>query len=436
MLSRSSSWLYRGNETIVIATDTSNHIGNNQAPGIGTVVSLDGYLIINNLGRDVEICRFNGHQLERVARISETLFAEDITASEFDFDMHAILLSPDRAHLLLLNHFGIIRAFPWIGGAGDNHPLPANEFSRYATVSPSAPDITPSLWLKWPADVETMLAVQDHLLSTSSIGYAVEEQTQAGVLISQPWKELSARVGTGALARAGAAVRTTAGDIAEAGIDTRCRVGFGAHSVAGAARTDLAIPVLKHAATWTELGITTAIAYEHHHSLLAVAASDTIVVQTAANLLLHAQRSQEQRFSLDFAVSYLHFLNHDLLLAAGPAHLGYNRNNPDWNNSKDGGWVLLSLQQNRIVTAGSFEQELAWGNGGYPLLCTNEKLYFVDRYANLYCCDIASGAVHCCWESPNNRSLGIAHLVKHQQLLVCGFNRGGYNIYSYGSIAQ
>jgi hypothetical protein len=123
-------------------------VRNSQPEGIGRVVALGDLVCWNNLGRNVV---FADASLRPLAIFGTTLFPEDDEASQYDLDVHAILDLPELELVVVLNHFGIIRAF-------QRRDLLA--CTEGQLVAPSA------VWSFVP-DVERTVAVAGRLIGTS-----------------------------------------------------------------------------------------------------------------------------------------------------------------------------------------------------------------------------------------------------------------------------
>jgi hypothetical protein len=122
-------------------------VRNSQPEGIGRVVALDNLVCWNNLGRNVV---FADSGLRPRAIFGTTLFPDDDEASQYDLDVHSILDVPGAGLVVVLNHFGTVRAFrrDELFGCTGGRP------------------ITPlSVW-SFVADVERSLVVADRLVGS------------------------------------------------------------------------------------------------------------------------------------------------------------------------------------------------------------------------------------------------------------------------------
>jgi hypothetical protein len=137
-----------------------------QPEGIGRVVSLDGLVCWNNLGRNVV---FADPELRTRAIFGSTLFPGEDDPAQFDLDIHAVLDVPELAAVVVLNHIGVARGFrraDLLDGAGAR------------LVEPTA------LW-SFVADVERTVVAAGRL-----IGSRPRSEQAPGVLVSAPLRSL------------------------------------------------------------------------------------------------------------------------------------------------------------------------------------------------------------------------------------------------------
>jgi hypothetical protein len=83
-------------------------VRNSQPEGIGRMVTLDGLVCWNNLGRNVV---FADDRLQRWAVFGTTIFPGEDEPSQYDLDVHAILEVPEQQQIIVLNHYGVVRVF-------------------------------------------------------------------------------------------------------------------------------------------------------------------------------------------------------------------------------------------------------------------------------------------------------------------------------------
>jgi hypothetical protein len=135
-------------------------VRNSQPEGIGRVATLGDLVCWNNLGRNVV---FADGGYRPFAVFGTTLFPDEDEPSQYDLDVHAILDLPEYGLVVVLNHFGVVRAFrraDLLGHTGGQ------------LVEPS------STWW-FVADVERTIAVAGRL-----VGSAPRSDGAIGLLVS------------------------------------------------------------------------------------------------------------------------------------------------------------------------------------------------------------------------------------------------------------
>src|SRR5262249_11241644 len=95
----------------VLDTKSKSRVINSQPEGIGRLTGWDDFLAINNLGRNIEFSRWRNGRLDPFAVFQDTVFPHDDESSQFDLDMHAIIWTPNKEHILAVNHYGLVRLF-------------------------------------------------------------------------------------------------------------------------------------------------------------------------------------------------------------------------------------------------------------------------------------------------------------------------------------
>jgi hypothetical protein len=147
-------------------TDLDSHpesrVRNSQPAGIGRVVDLGEVCAWNNLGRNVV---FASRAFEPRAVFDQTRFPDDDEPSQYDLDVHAILEVSNAGVVVVLNHFGLLRAF------------------RRSDISPAGPirRIDPVWTRTFAADVERVAVIGDRI-----VGSSPREERAGGLLVSEP----------------------------------------------------------------------------------------------------------------------------------------------------------------------------------------------------------------------------------------------------------
>jgi hypothetical protein len=149
--------------------DAAPEVGvrNSQPEGIGRLVALDGLVCWNNLGRNVV---FADPALRPCAVFGTTLFPDEDEPSQYDLDVHAVLALPELGLVVVLNHFGTVRAF------------------RRAELGPtrSLRAVEPVAAWSFVGDVERTVVADGRL-----VGSRPRAEGAVGVLISPPLAELA-----------------------------------------------------------------------------------------------------------------------------------------------------------------------------------------------------------------------------------------------------
>ena len=97
----------------VVETDASSSFVCDYVAGVNRVLSLPPYLLVDNIGRNFEVWRFQSGDVEPAARARYDLtsYPGDPMASLLDVDLHAAFLRRDGRELLAVNHYGRVRGF-------------------------------------------------------------------------------------------------------------------------------------------------------------------------------------------------------------------------------------------------------------------------------------------------------------------------------------
>jgi hypothetical protein len=100
----------------------------------------------------------------------------------------------------------------------------------------------------------------------------------------------------------------------------------------------------------------------------------------------------------------------------------------DWNALRGGGFAALDPADGRVVVAGRFSEEPAWGNGGAAVVLVPGALCGIGRRGELSFFDIRDGTHLTTTPAISEVSLGIAHAAAAGDRVLYGFNRGGYRL--------
>src|SRR5687767_4395782 len=102
-----------GRRPHLIETDASSTFVCDYVTGVNRVLSLPPYLLVDNIGRNFEVWRFQSDEVEPAARTRYDLtsYPDDPMASLLDVDLHAAFLRRDNRELVAVNHYGRVRGF-------------------------------------------------------------------------------------------------------------------------------------------------------------------------------------------------------------------------------------------------------------------------------------------------------------------------------------
>jgi hypothetical protein len=159
----------------VIGTDTSSSFVCDYVAGINRVLSLPGYLLIDNIGRNFELWHFRSGEPEpnARARYDLTSYPDDPIASLLDVDIHAAFLRREGRELIAINHYGRARGF---------------EFP-----APSAL-LRPAWECQLLGDMERVVMAGDCFIGSSPRGEYTDDPARPGVFLFEPIR-VSARLG-------------------------------------------------------------------------------------------------------------------------------------------------------------------------------------------------------------------------------------------------
>jgi len=379
-------------QVLKLATHSLSSVSNSQPAGIGRLAAIGELLVINNLGRNVEVADPHGDSLVPIHLFKQTAFPEDDQPSQFDLDIHGFLSCADRRHLISINHYGVIRLLAPVG-RGD-------ALARHHMES--SLELISQRNLKWPGDAERFVFAGSSLLSSSPRGYAVSDAIETGILVSENW------------------------DQAIAGNPLSKGERFGA----------IDAHHLRYRRELGDWGIVTALALSNCQQMLAVAAGQRLAV-FQLSYDRHKNVALEQSLwerTMACTISWLHFSqDSEDLLVAGCSLSCKDDNGADWDALSGGTLASLDRQTGESRWHQELGITLAWGNGGDPLVyVAGRKLIAgVERTGALYIWNLSGGSAQAASQPQSRESMGIAHIARLGSSIYCGFNRGGYNLFKY-----
>jgi len=362
----------------VIDTDASSSFVCDYVAGVNRVLSLPPYLLVDNIGRNVELWRFQSGAREPTARAlyDHTSYPDDPIASLLDVDLHAAFLRRDGHELLTVNHYGRARRFEL--------PLPA------AHMEPTGE-------LQLLGDTERIVMVGDCCVTSSPRGEFTNDASQPGVFLFEPlptsWDEPTSE---------------------------------------GARR----LAANQALADWGAIG---ALAGTPHGDRLAVAAGPRLGIFTLmrAGAALRLGECLWET-ALTFHCQWLHFDEVDRLWAGG--HRVSAANTSDWDACRGGGLSVFTDESGVPDFTVGLPDETAWGYGADPLVLSTDRqaVYVLGRDASLHVADLNSRALRQLYAARDQapptvaaRSLGIGHAAMRGDWLYAGFSRGGFRLLRY-----
>jgi hypothetical protein len=361
----------------VIETDASSSFVCDYVAGVNRVLSLPPYLLVDNIGRNFEVWRFQSGDVEPAARARYDLtsYPDDPMASLLDVDLHAAFLRRDGRELLAVNHYGRVRGFE----------LPA-----------PAVRMRPAWERQLVGDTERIVMAGDCFIASSPRGEFTDDPSQPGVLLFEP---IAASRGP------------TSGDTKRLACD---------QALAG----------------W---GVTSALAVSAAANRLAVAAGLRLGVFglacSSAGLRLGDCLWEAP---LRFHCQWLHFDETARLWAGGHRPSSSAADSGDWDACRGGGIDSFSVDSGARHFTAALPDATAWGYGADPVVLAPgcREVYVLGRDASLHVINVsrASHQIDRALEALDGvatPSLGIGHAALRGGSLYAGFSRGGFRLLRY-----
>lgn len=361
----------------VIDTDASSSFVCDYVAGVNRVLSLPPYLLVDNIGRNVELWGFQSGGREPSARAiyDLTSYPDDPIASLLDVDLHAAFLRRDGHELLTLNHYGRLRRFE----------LPA-----------AAVHMEPTGELQLLGDTERVVMAGDCLVTSSPRGEFTNDASQPGVFLFEPLP-----------------------------------VSWDESTTEGARR-------LASSQALADWGVIGALAVTPHTDRLAVAAGLRLGVfrLTRAGATLRLGECLWET-ALTFHCQWLHFDEVDRLWAGG--HRASAAGSADWDACRGGGLSAFTDESGVPHFTVGLPDETAWGYGADPLVLASDRraAYVLGRDASLHVVDLNRRTLrqlYVALDAPAAvaaHSLGIGHAALRGDWLYAGFSRGGFRLLRY-----
>ena len=363
---------------LAIETDASSSFVCDYLAGVNRVLSLPPYLLVDNIGRNFEVWRFQSDEVEPATRTlyDLTSYPDDPMASLLDVDLHAAFVCRDRGELLAVNHYGRVRGFDL--AAPGTRMRPARE-------------------LQLLGDTERIVMAGDCFIASSPRGEFTDDAAQPGVFLFEP---------------IGASVAPSALDVRRLACD-QALAGWGVISA-------LAVPPAVNrlaVAAGLRLGV-----FELLCSRAGIRLGDCL---WEASLTFHCQ--------------WLHIDDAGRLWAAGHRPLSDAAADADWDACRGGGITAFVVEDGVQQVAAALPEATAWGYGADPvaLAAGGRQLYVLGRDASLHVIDMTTRTTHRSYHPPETGagatppSFGIGHMALRDHWLYGGFSRGGFRLLRY-----
>ncbi len=359
----------------LVATDPSSSFVCDYVAGVNRVLSLPPYLLVDNIGRNVELWCFEPGAREPLARAryDQTSYPGDPIASLLDVDIHAAFLRRDNRELLTVNHFGRVRRFE----------LPMRTERLKAAGE-----------LQLLGDIERVVLAGDCFIGSSPRGEHTDDRARPGLFIFEPF-----------------------------------RTSF--ELTSGEARR------LAWEQAMADWGIVTALTVSADATRLAVAAGSRLGVFDLAlsrsGVRLGACR---QETALSFNCQWLHLEEGGRVWAAGH-RLSTDADGGTWDACRGGEVNAWAPNTGARDFAIELPDATAWGYGADPIVPapSGRQIYVLGRDASLHVVAPRSHLVQQLYRpleaDAAMPSLGIGHAAIHAGWLYAGFSRGGFRLWRY-----
>ena len=375
----------------VIETDASSSFVCDYVAGVNRLVGLPPYLLIDNIGRNFEVWRFQSGDREPAARAlyDLTSYPDDPIASLLDVDLHAAFLRSDGHELLAVNHYGRVRRFE----------LPA-----------PAVRMRPTGELQLLGDTERIVMAGDGFIASSPRGEFTDDPAQPGVFLFEPitrWIEPTS--------------------------DNTARLARDEARTSGDARR------LAWEQALADWGVVSALAVPAAANRLAVAAGHRLGVFDLARSRAGLRLGDcVWEASLRFHCQWLHF-DETARLWVGGYRSSPAADGGDWEACRGGGLAAFAVDSGAHHFTAALPEATAWGYGADPIVLApgRGEVYVLGRDASLHVIDVTSRVSHqLCngLDVPDGHeapSLGIGHAALRDEWLYAGFSRGGFRLLRY-----
>jgi hypothetical protein len=363
----------------IVDTDPTSSFVCDYVAGVNRVLSLPPYLLIDNIGRNVELWRFRADACDPSdrARYDDTAYSDPI-ASLLDVDIHAAFLRDDGRELLAVNHYGRVRAF---------------------ATPPADTRMRPTLECQLLGDMERVVIAGDCFIGSSPRGEFTDDPAQPGLFLFEPIRQSDPR--------------------------------------------RVSPERLQHEQALPDWGVISALAISSSSDRLAVAASTRAAVfalsVSSAGVRLGACLWES---ALDFSGQWLHFGAGERLWAGGHHPIASGSGSEDADACCGGGIHVFDRDGGSSRWQVSIPEETAWGYGADPIVLSEGErdLFVLGRDGSLTGIDVRTGDSRRLFgaidgTAASGASLGIGHAAARGRWIYAGFSRGGFRLLRYDTRA-
>jgi hypothetical protein len=360
---------------VIVDTNPASSFVCDYAAGVNRVLSLPPYLLIDNIGRNVELWRFPPDACDPSdrARYDDTAYSDPM-ASLLDVDIHAAFLRDGGRELLTVNHYGRVRAFA----------IPPPHVRMHATWA-----------CQLLGDMERVAISGDCFIGSSPRGEFTDDPAQPGLFLFEP---------IGAV---------------DPPRDPPER--------------------LRYEQKLADWGVIGALAISSSSDRLAVAADTRLgVFDLAASSEGLQLRDCLWESTLGCVGQWLYFGAGGRLWAGGHRPLISGGGSEDGEACRGGGIHVFERDGGGSPWRVSLPEETAWGYGADPIVLSEGErdLFVLGRDASLTAIDMRTGQSRRLYGAIDQTdtasgSRGIGHAAARGRWIYAGFSRGGFRLLRY-----
>jgi hypothetical protein len=366
-------------QPVIIHLDAPSSFFCDYVTGINRVLSLPPYLLVDNIGRNFEVWRFESGGREPVGqtRYDLTSHPGDPIASLLDVDIHAAFLRGDGRELLAVNHYGRARAFHLPAAGARMQPIWERQLL---------------------GDAERIVMCGDCFIASSPRGEYTDDPAQPGVFVFAPVTSVTSVTSSTA---------------------------------------ELKLACDQELADWGVIG---ALAVSASGDRLAVAAGPRLGVFNLSCGSAGARLGDcLWEAALNVHCQWIEFDAHARVWASGFLPPSSTASIDHWDACRGGQVEAFTVDRGARVFTAALPESTAWGYGADPVVLAPDcrNIYVLGRDASLHAIDGATGASRCLYDLPDTMnvmdgaSMGIGHAALRDGWLYAGFSRGGFRLVRY-----